>query len=147
MRRVALVGALAAVAAVAIVVALLRPSSSSVEARPFPPAADELQQLWATAPRSSFQFGPMPSVLQWTQGETRLVLDARLPFGNRLRLYAARDAKGVVCYAQSAGGGGCFPSFGGMPATLGAMNGGEWNLMAGILRDGSTRTCRLWTAC
>jgi hypothetical protein len=74
----------------------------------------------------------------WTQGDTRLVFDARLPYGQRLQLYVARDARGQVCFVESIGGGSCFASFEGQPANLGTTWTGEWNLMAGVLRDGTT---------
>jgi hypothetical protein len=139
MRRVALVGALAAVAAVAVVVALVRPSSSKVEARPFPPAAAQLQQLWATAPSSDLRF---PRVLSrfhgWLQGDTRLVFDAPMPRGADLALYLARDAHGSVCTETSTGGGSCFDRFDGAPANLGTFDDGVWNVMTGVLRDGTT---------
>jgi hypothetical protein len=143
MRRVALAGALAAVAAVGVVGGLAWSSGGSVEARVPPYAALQLHQLWSTAPRATFRF---PAVLHhfdgWRQADTRRVLDTRLPAG-RLTLYAARDARGVTCYYESAdvaaAAASCLSSFNGVPGRLMTLSAsGGWNLMVGLLRDGTS---------
>jgi hypothetical protein len=131
------------VVAVAVVGALARPSHGSVEARVPPYAASQLHQLWSTAPKASFRF---PAVLghfdEWRQGDTRLVYDAPLAAG-RLTLYVARDARGATCFYEradaAADAASCLSSFNGAPGRLMTLSAsGGWNVVVGLLRDGTT---------
>ena len=106
MRRVALVGALAALVAVAVVGALARPWSTSVEARGFPPAASELRQLWAAAPKAPQRLPPTVRTGGGTIDDNRVLLDWRLFSGRRLLLIAERQPSGTVCVADNIGGAG-----------------------------------------
>src|SRR5690348_8484607 len=100
MRRVALAGALAAAGAVAVVGAPAWPSRSSVEARPFPPAASQLRQLWATAPRAR---APLPANVALGLGapahlsDARMAVEARFVTGRPLGLWVWQRANGEVC--------------------------------------------------
>jgi hypothetical protein len=142
MRRVALAGVLAAVGAALVVVAVARPREERMQARPFPPAAAELGQLWSSAPPTGYRFPPtLRRWHGWRQRDARLVFDAGLPYGNRLNLYVAHDAAGRVCFQDTGlgfSGGSCFESFFGEPANLGTGGSDGGSVLTGLLRDGTT---------
>src|SRR4051794_34273340 len=140
MRRVGLVAALAALAAVGIVGVLAWPSSSGVEAGPFPSAASQLRQLWATAPtthdRLPFNVSEGMGVPERPPGP-RLVVDTRLARGKRLALYVWQRPNGEVCDADSLGGAACRRSLDGVPGAYSTTSSHGANLLSGFLADGT----------
>src|SRR4029079_9698614 len=56
----------------------------------------------------------------------------------QLTLHAARDARGATCFYERADAASCLSSFNGAPGRLATLSSsGGWNLLVGLLRDGT----------